>query len=183
MPITLRTHVVLDNIRTAAPSNMHILRVSFVPYSQVFDPSMKKKKKKKKAFDLDAAVAGNDAEEAPAAKEEEANEEQDIDLENFGKKKKKKKVQIDDEGNAGDDGDDKDKVDGKVIISTLSSPGLILSNLVDDIDLENFGKKKKKKKKEPLNLDDLDSALPDKDVIKLNFKVIPEPYRCVCVIS
>lgn len=35
---------------------------------------------------------------------------------------------------------------------------------LEDIDLESFGKKKKKKKKEPLNMDDIDEALPDKDV-------------------
>lgn len=32
---------------------------------------------------------------------------------------------------------------------------------LDDLDLENFGKKKKKKKKTGFNLDDLEQALPD----------------------
>jgi hypothetical protein len=37
--------------------------------------------------------------------------------------------------------------------------------LSEDIDLESFGKKKKKpKKKDALNLEDLDTALPDKEV-------------------
>merc|ERR1711976_330529 len=106
-----------------------------------FDPTLKKKKKKKKTFDLDAAVAGEDA---PADnKNEEADEapEDDLDLENFGKKKKKKKKVLDDE-------DDEEKG----------------ANDNDDFDLESFGKKKKKKKaRDPMNMDDLEDALPNDD--------------------
>ena len=38
----------------------------------------------------------------------------------------------------------------------------LLQFLVDDLDLESFGeKKKKKKKKKPLDMEDLEEALPD----------------------
>lgn len=40
----------------------------------------------------------------------------------------------------------------------MSNYGVIF--VTDDIDLETFGKKKKKKK-QPLNLDELEDALPD----------------------
>merc|ERR1712043_37129 len=68
----------------------------------VFDPSLKKKKKKKKTFDLDGAMEAqteNTGENAEAGEEKDigANEE-DVDLESFGKKKKKKKKVVDFEG-------------------------------------------------------------------------------------
>merc|ERR1712161_36960 len=70
-----------------------------------------------------------------------------IDLESFGKKKKKKKKVLDDD--AEEKGDD-EKDDSK--------EGL------DDLDLESFGeKKKKKKKKVPLDMEDLEEALPGDD--------------------
>ena len=68
----------------------------------MFDPSLKKKKKKKKTFDLDGAMEAqteNAGENAEAGEEKDigANEE-DVDLESFGKKKKKKKKVVDFEG-------------------------------------------------------------------------------------
>lgn len=87
---------------------------------QIFDPALvKKKKKKKTTFDLDAALADGDSQEAstPASA---ASQEADLP-----------------ENSAAD--------------------GIDLDN---DLDLENFGKKKRKKKKTGFNLDDLDAALP-----------------------
>lgn len=76
-------------------ANIHI-------FSQIFDPSLKKKKKKKKTtFDLDAALveggSGNEGTEGIIDKENQEPEslapedDEALDLENFGKKKKKKK--------------------------------------------------------------------------------------------
>lgn len=70
--------------------------------SQVFDPTLKKKKKKKKTtFDIDAAFnegsSGGDTTENVGDKENQEPEpavvedDEALDLENFGKKKKKKK--------------------------------------------------------------------------------------------
>ena len=73
-------------------------------FRQVFDPSLKKKKKKKKTFDLDAAMetqtenAADNAEIAEDNKDMAEKEEDDLDLESFGKKKKKKKKTVDFEG-------------------------------------------------------------------------------------
>lgn len=70
---------------------------------QVFDPTLKKKKKKKKTtFDLDAAFneggSTGDATETFGDKENQepdtptpAEDDEALDLENFGRKKKKKK--------------------------------------------------------------------------------------------
>lgn len=61
----------------------------------IFDPALlKKKKKKKTAFDLDAALAEGEPQEAPlVVQEAESNDTagDDLDLESFGKKKRKKK--------------------------------------------------------------------------------------------
>lgn len=62
----------------------------------IFDPSLKKKKKKKTGFDMDAALAGETGEstsvEAPAETGDvDVPEDDNLDLDNFGKKKKKKK--------------------------------------------------------------------------------------------
>merc|ERR1712141_72813 len=118
---------------------------------EVFDPSLKKKKKKKKTFDLDAAMetqtenAAENAEMGEDNKEVAEKEEDDLDLESFGKKKEKKKkvVEFDGEEKGSEDAGEKE-VAGE-----------------DDIDLESFGKKKKKKK--TFDMDDLEEALPDED--------------------
>jgi len=118
-----------------------------------FDPSLKKKKKKKKTFDLDAEMgtttdnAGENVEGGDDNKDVAEKEDEDLDLESFGKKKKKKKkvVDFDEEKGAEDAGEKETAGD-------------------DDIDLESFGKKKKKKKnRDPLEMDDLEEALPDDD--------------------
>ena len=69
---------------------------------------MKKKKKKKKTFDLDAAMegaadnAGDNPDVVDDNRESAEKEEDDIDLESFGKKKKKKKKTVEfDEGENG----------------------------------------------------------------------------------
>lgn len=69
--------------------------------SQVFDPTLKKKKKKKKTtFDIDAAfnegASNGDATESMDKENQEpeppvVEDDEALDLENFGKKKKKKK--------------------------------------------------------------------------------------------
>jgi len=101
-----------------------------------FDPSLKKKKKKKKTpFDLEGALNEGGADEAPEEPTKEDNE--DIDLETFGKKKKKKKKVLDDDEEKGDE--EKDDI--------------------DDLDLESFGKKKKKKKN--ISMKELEEALPE----------------------
>jgi len=121
--------------------------------NEVFDPSLKKKKKKKKTFDLDAEMgtatenAGDNVEGGEDTKDVAEKEDEDLDLESFGKKKKKKKkvVDFDEEKGAEDAGEKETAGD-------------------DDIDLESFGKKKKKKKnRDALDMDDLEEALPDDD--------------------
>merc|ERR1712080_800337 len=102
-----------------------------------FDPSLKKKKKKKKTpFDLEGALneGGPDeaVQETTETPEPAKDDNDDIDLENFGKKKKKKKKVIEDEAEEkGDEEKDVPKED------------------LEDLDLESFGEKKKKKKKKP----------------------------------
>ena len=82
---------------------------------------MKKKKKKKKTFDLDAEM-GTQAENAEDKveggednKEAAEKEDDDLDLESFGKKKKKKKkvVDFDEEKGAEDAGEKEGAGDGK----------------------------------------------------------------------
>jgi len=115
-----------------------------------FDPSLKKKKKKKKTFDLEGALGEGGADEAAQETEETLepakDDADDIDLENFGKKKKKKKKVLDDDAEEKGDEEKDEKED------------------LDDLDLESFGeKKKKKKKKKPLDMEDLEEALPGDD--------------------
>lgn len=105
-----------------------------------FDPTLKKKKKKKKTFDLEGALNEGGADEGTQDPRD-TPEPDDLDLENFGKKKKKKKKGLDDDEEKGDD--EKEAKDD-----------------LDDVDLESFGKKKKKKKA-PLNMKDLEDALPN----------------------
>merc|ERR1712080_514086 len=111
-----------------------------------FDPSLKKKKKKKKTpFDLDGALneggAEENAEVGASGATPEPVADDDIDLENFGKKKKKKKKVLD---------EDEEKVDEEKETTKDEDA---------DLDLESFGKKKKKKK--PINMKELEEALPD----------------------
>jgi len=116
-----------------------------------FDPSLKKKKKKKKTFDLEGALGEGGADEAAQETEETLepakDDTDDIDLESFGKKKKKKKKVLDDDAEEKGDEEKDDSKEG-----------------FDDLDLESFGeKKKKKKKKVPLDMEDLEEALPGDD--------------------
>lgn len=126
---------------------------------QVFDPSLKKKKKKKKTpFDLDAAMKDDEAGAAPEPPTDEtaANEgvahEDELDLDSLSKKKKKKKKQP---VHLDDDNDEEVSAAAADAVADVDVP-----EIPDDIDLETFGKKKKKKK-QPLNLDELEDALPD----------------------
>lgn len=122
----------------------------------VFDPSLKKKKKKKKTFDLDGAMEGqtenttDNVEVVEDNKEIAEKEEEDLDLESFGKKKKKKKkvVEFEAEEKGAEDAGEKEVAEE------------------EDIDLESFGKKKKKKTRrdeDGIRMDDLEEALPDDD--------------------
>jgi len=115
-----------------------------------FDPSLKKKKKKKKTFDLEGALGEGGADEAAQETEETLepakDDTDDIDLESFGKKKKKKKKVLDDDAEEKGDEEKDEKED------------------LADLDLESFGEKKKKKKKKiPLDMEDLEEALPGDD--------------------
>merc|ERR1711963_1273978 len=107
------------------------------------------KKKKKKTFDLEAemgtqAETAEDKAEVGEDKEAAEKEDDDLDLESFGKKKKKV-VDFDEEKGAEDAGEKEVAGD-------------------DDIDLESFGKKKKKKKnRDVLEMEDVGEALPDDD--------------------
>ena len=79
---------------------------------------MKKKKKKKKTpFDLEGALNEGGADEGTQdnrdTPEPAKDDNDDIDLENFGKKKKKKKKVIDDEEEKGDEEKDASKEDGE----------------------------------------------------------------------
>jgi len=129
-----------------------------------FDPSLKKKKKKKKTFDLEGALGEGGADEAAQETEETLepakDDADDIDLENFGKKKKKKKKVLDDDAEEkGDEEKDDPKED------------------LDDLDLESFGeKKKKKKKKKPLDMEDLEEALPGDDKAEDNDELDLESF-------
>lgn len=116
----------------------------------VFDPSLKKKKKKKTGFDIDAALAGEQGEstsvEAPAGTGDvDLPEDDNLDLDNFGKKKKKKKKAV---------------FNMEELESTLpetppaEEPEQQEDEVIDDLDLDiDFSKTKKKKKKK--NIEEL----------------------------
>ncbi|XP_075979507.1 eukaryotic translation initiation factor 2 subunit beta [Anticarsia gemmatalis] len=116
----------------------------------VFDPSLKKKKKKKTGFDIDAALAGDQGEstsvEAPAGTGDvDLPEDDNLDLDNFGKKKKKKKKAI---------------FNMEELENTLPETPPAEEqepqedDVIDDLDLDiDFSKTKKKKKKK--NLEEL----------------------------
>lgn len=116
----------------------------------IFDPSLKKKKKKKTGFDMDAALAGEQGEstsmEAPAETDDvDLPEDDNLDLDNFGKKKKKKK---------------KPFFNLEELESALpetppaEEPEPQEDEVIDDLDLDiDFSRTKKKKKRK--NVDEL----------------------------
>ena len=88
----------------------------------------------------------------------------------LSKKKKKKKVVLDDD----DEDNEVAAVEGdKLMAEPLSPEPNSISPFAEDIDLENFGKKKKKKKKEALDLDDLGDALPDDNAVSKTDALLP----------
>ncbi|XP_034833490.1 eukaryotic translation initiation factor 2 subunit 2 [Maniola hyperantus] len=114
----------------------------------IFDPSLKKKKKKKTGFDIEAALAGEQGEttstEAPAESGDvDVPEDDNLDLDNFGKKKKKKKktfFNLDELENALPEAKDEKP--------PSEEPEQQEEEMVDDLDLDiDFSRKKKKKKK------------------------------------
>ncbi|XP_045775451.1 eukaryotic translation initiation factor 2 subunit 2 [Maniola jurtina] len=114
----------------------------------IFDPSLKKKKKKKTGFDIEAALAGEQGEttsaEAPAESGDvDVPEDDNLDLDNFGKKKKKKKktfFNLDELENALPETKDEKP--------PAEEPEQQEEEMVDDLDLDiDFSRKKKKKKK------------------------------------
>ncbi|CAG4935573.1 unnamed protein product [Colias eurytheme] len=120
----------------------------------IFDPSLKKKKKKKTGFDMEAALAGEQGEttstEAPAETGDvDVPEDDNLDLDNFGKKKKKKKktfFNLDELENA--------LPETKEEKPPAEEPEQQDDELIDDLDLDiDFAKTKKKKKKR--NLDEI----------------------------
>lgn len=75
------------------------------------------------------------------------------------KKKKKKKTPFDlDAAMAAEEGGETETPTDPAVTADANSLGVDAGDLDDNLDLENFGKKRRKKKK-PFNLDDLDSAL------------------------
>ncbi|XP_024227084.1 eukaryotic translation initiation factor 2 subunit 2 isoform X1 [Bombus impatiens] len=134
----------------------------------VFDPTLKKKKKKKKTtFDLDAAFneGGNtgDAMEATGDKENQepepptpAEDDEALDLENFGRKKKKKKkaFNLDELDAALPDTKKEDVVEQQ-------TEEVVVDDTFDlDMDFSKTKKKKKKKK----DLDELVAEEERKDI-------------------
>lgn len=133
----------------------------------IFDPSLKKKKKKKTGFDIDAALAGEQGEttsaEAPVESGDvDVPEDDNLDLDNFGKKKKKKKkafFNLDELENALPETKDEKP--------SAEEPEQQEEEMVDDLDLDiDFTRKKKKKKKtidELVMEDDLKGEDQEKD--------------------
>lgn len=125
----------------------------------VFDPSLKKKKKKKTGFDMDAALAEqgeSTSVEAPAETGDvDLPEDDNLDLDNFGKKKKKKKktfFNLEELDNA--------------LPETLPAeePEPQEEEVIDDLDLDiDFSKTKKKKKKKNVDDQQLDDDARDDD--------------------
>ncbi|XP_068622547.1 eukaryotic translation initiation factor 2 subunit 2 [Battus philenor] len=120
----------------------------------IFDPSLKKKKKKKTGFDMDAALASEQGEstsvEAPVESGDvDLPEDDNLDLDNFGKKKKKKKKTF----------FNLEELESALPETTEEKPPAEEpqppeEDLVDDLDLEiDFSKTKKKRRKK--NLDEL----------------------------
>ncbi|KOB63216.1 Eukaryotic translation initiation factor 2 subunit 2 [Operophtera brumata] len=128
----------------------------------VFDPSLKKKKKKKTGFDMEAALAeqGESASvEAPAETGDvDVPEDDNLDLDNFGKKKKKKKKTF----------FNLEELDTALPETPpTDEPEQQDEDVVDDLDLDiDFSKTKKKKKKK--NVDELVVDDDNKDDDKEN---------------
>ncbi|CAK9831736.1 Eukaryotic translation initiation factor 2 subunit 2 [Anthophora retusa] len=124
----------------------------------VFDPTLKKKKKKKKTnFDLDAAYneggSTGDATEATGDKENQepealvpAEDDEALDLENFGRKKKKKKraFNLDELDAALPDTKKEDVVEQQ-------TEEVAVDDMDFDLDMDFSKTKKKKKKKKDLD--------------------------------
>lgn len=115
----------------------------------VFDPSLKKKKKKKTGFDMDAALVeqGESASmEAPVETGDvDVPEDDNLDLDNFGKKKKKKKktfFNLEEIENALPE------------TPPIEEPEPQEVEDIDDLDLDIDFSKTKKKKKKKNNLDE-----------------------------
>lgn len=124
----------------------------------IFDPTLKKKKKKKKTtFDLDAALegggSGNEGTEGLGDKENPEPEQlapeddENLDLENFGKKKKKKKkaFNLDELENVLPDNKKEDVTESRIEEIAVD----------DNFDLDMDFSKTKKKKKKKKDLDEL----------------------------
>ncbi|CAG9117111.1 eukaryotic translation initiation factor 2 [Plutella xylostella] len=121
----------------------------------IFDPTLKKKKKKKTGFDMEAALAGeqgeNTSKEVPADLGDvdvDIPEDDNLDLDNFGKKKKKKKKAF----------FNLEELESALPESkeepAPEEPEPAEEEPVDDLDLDiDFSKSKKKKKKK--NIDEL----------------------------
>lgn len=119
----------------------------------IFDPSLKKKKKKKTGFDIDAALAGDQGEttsvEAPAESGDvDIPEDDNLDLDNFGKKKKKTKKRffnLQEMENALPEVSQIENV-------PVEEPEPQEEEVIDDLDLDiDFSRTKKKKKKKNID--------------------------------
>lgn len=114
----------------------------------IFDPTLKKKKKKKIGFDMEAALAEqeNTSVEAPAEKGDvDVPDDDNLDLDTFGKKKKKNKKKF----------FNLEEIENALPeLTAAEEPEPQEDEVVDDLVLDiDFSKSKKKKKKK--NVDDL----------------------------
>lgn len=119
----------------------------------IFDPSLKKKKKKKTGFDIDAALAGDQGDttsvEAPAESGDvDIPEDDNLDLDNFGKKKKKTKKRffnLQEMENALPEVTQNEN-------TPVEEPEPQEEEVIDDLDLDiDFSRTKKKKKKKNID--------------------------------
>lgn len=119
----------------------------------IFDPSLKKKKKKKTGFDIDAALAGDQGDttsvEAPAESGDvDIPEDDNLDLDNFGKKKKKTKKRF---FNLQEMENALPEVTQNVN-TPVEEPEPQEEEVIDDLDLDiDFSRTKKKKKKKNID--------------------------------
>lgn len=139
----------------------------------IFDPSLKKKKKKKTGFDIESALAGDPTEtttnEVPLDAVDvdvDAVEEDNLDLDNFGKKKKKKKkifINLEELETALPETKEE---------NTIFDENLTQEEVVDDLNLDlDFSKTKKKKKKK--NIEEL--VAEDEQIKSENQENIEDP--------